>query len=63
MMKLQMASIPFFPRTFKNNWPIGRAKWVPRMSEIDVVANDAAMSINQPRNIDSQVRRHTMEEY
>lgn len=49
MIRLQIASIPFFPRTFKNNWPIGKGRSVVNKSATDAVAKEAAMSRSQPR--------------
>ena len=49
MMKLQIASIPFFPSTSRKSCPMGNAKSVLRRSDTDAVANEAAMRINHPR--------------
>ena len=49
MMKLQMVSMPRFPKTFKNNCPICRGRVVASRSDTDEVAKDAAMSNIHPR--------------
>ena len=48
-MKLQMASMPRFPKTLKNNCPMGRGRVVVSRSDTDEVAKDAAMSNIHPR--------------
>ena len=50
MMKLHRASIPFFPSTLRNSWPIGKGKSVARIPSTDAVANDAAISSNHPKD-------------
>ena len=49
MIKLQIASIPFWPRTLRNSCPIGSGKSVARMSDTDAVAYEAAMSKSHPK--------------
>ena len=48
MMKLQMANMPLFPSTFRNNCPMGKDKSVDNISATEVVANEAAIKVNQP---------------
>lgn len=50
MMNDQMASIPGFPRVFKNNCPIGNGSVDVNRSSTDVVAKDAAMYNSHPKN-------------
>jgi hypothetical protein len=47
MIKLQMASMPRFPRVSKNNCPIGNGSSEAKRSLTDVVANDAVMGKGQ----------------
>ena len=41
--------MPLFPRTSKNNWPIGRGSGVVITEETDAVAKDAAIRRIHPR--------------
>lgn len=50
MIKLQIASMPFFPKTSRNNWPIGRARSELRRLSTDVSAKEAAMRVSHPRD-------------
>jgi hypothetical protein len=49
MIKLQMASIPLFPRTSRNSWAMGKGRVVESKSETEKVAKDAAMNRSQPK--------------
>lgn len=49
MMRLQIASIPRFPRTSRNSWPIGNGKSVLSNDDTEDVAKDAAMRTSHPR--------------
>jgi hypothetical protein len=49
-MKLHIASIPRFPRTSRNSWPIGSGRVVAKSFGTDAVANEAAMYISQPKS-------------
>lgn len=43
-----MASMPCFPSTVRNSWPIGNGRSVPRMSGTEAVAKEAAMNSSHP---------------
>ena len=48
MIRLQIASIPRLPSTFRKSWPIGSGRSVPRSCETEAVAKEAAMNSSQP---------------
>lgn len=50
MIKLQIASMPFLPKTLRNNWPIGNARLEFRRSSTEVSAKEAAMRVSHPRD-------------
>lgn len=49
MIKDQIASIPRFPSTSRNSWPIGKGKSLPRSEETEVIANEDAINNIQPK--------------
>ncbi|PSR73311.1 hypothetical protein PHLCEN_2v10839 [Hermanssonia centrifuga] len=50
MIKLQRASMPFFPSTSSISCPIGKGRSVARRSDTEAVANEAAIKSSQPRD-------------
>lgn len=50
MIKDHMASMPFFPSTVRNSWPIGNGRSVPKISGTDAVAKEAAMNNSHPKD-------------
>jgi hypothetical protein len=50
-MNDQIASIPRLPRLLRNSWPIGKGSWVDSSSEMEELANEAAMNNIQPRDV------------
>lgn len=49
MIKLQIASMPLWPRTSRKSWPMGKGNVLSQVAVTLAVAKDAAMSSSQPR--------------
>jgi hypothetical protein len=49
MLRLQIASMPLFPRVSRKSWPMGRGSVVVSRPATDEVAKDAAIRRIHPR--------------